>query len=326
MEDDGTSAGFRPERPGLLLNPRAGRVRGRLEAYRRLGRDLAGAHCREAVTPAEITAALDQLTDVDLLVVAGGDGTLQAVLSHFEAAGGAPPVLFALPAGTTNMSARDLGVAGRPERLLRGLATRLARPGAELAVHRRRALRMDLCGAAPVAGMFLGAGVIASGVEYFRERVRRLGVTGEKASALAALRVLLPLLAGRRDGPIGPVGMELRFDDGTHRRSENLLLLVTALDRLLFGSRPYWSPGPGALHCTAVEHAPRALLRALPRLHRGSPGRVLTEANGYHSWNVDHLDIHLNGGIVVDGEVYAASRALGPVRVSATAPVGFARP
>ena len=72
----------------------------------------------------ELLRVPDALTDLlvrepDLIAVNGGDGTVQAVLSawaRLRDAGSVPealPPLAVLPAGSTNMTAHDLGCGGR---------------------------------------------------------------------------------------------------------------------------------------------------------------------------------------------------------------------
>lgn len=322
MAAEAHSTTLHPTAVAVLCNPAAGRVRKDLERIRHQGRRLAGERYREAVTPAEVAAALDGLGRVDLLVVIGGDGTLQAALSHLHP--GPWPTVLPIPGGTTNMSARDLGLRGSPSALLLSLARQLE-ASRGVGVRERPVLCLERPGEAPVVGLFLGAGAIAAGVNYFRERVRGLGVTGEKASALAVLRVLLPLLTGRGDRQRAPLTARLVLDGAQVHQGEQLLILVTALDRLLFGARPYWGQGPGALRCTVLARRPKRLLRRLPALLQGRPGRRLLPEHGYRSWNLDHLELELDGPVVVDGELYSAPGRGGPVQVTAAGPVPFAR-
>ena len=323
MAAEAQPATLHPSAVAVLCNPAAGRVGKDLERIRQHGRRLAGERYREAVTPAEVAGALHSLDPKHLLVVVGGDGTLQAALSHIYP--GPWPAVLPIPGGTTNMSARDLGLRGSPGALLESLARQLeANRG--VSVRARPVLCLERPGTAPVVGLFLGAGAIAAGVNYFRERVRgRLGVTGEKASALAVLRVLLPLLSGRGHGRRAPLSARLVLDSVQVHEGEQFLILVTALDRLLFGARPYWGQGPGSLRCTAVAHPPQRLLRSLPALLRGRPGRRLRPEHGYRSWNLDQIELQLDGPVVVDGELYPAPERGVAVQVSTAGPVPFAR-
>jgi hypothetical protein len=67
------------------------------------------------------------------------------------------------------------------------------------------------------------------------------------------------------------------------------------------------------------------LLRTLPALLRGQPGRHSGISAGYQSRNVGRLSLTLDGPYTLDGEMYQASRAAGPVSISAAGPVTFIR-
>ncbi|MCI1740080.1 MAG: acylglycerol kinase family protein, partial [Pseudomonas veronii] len=115
-----------------------------------------------------------------MLVVVGGDGTLQAALtSLLQTPGAKVPKVFIVPAGTTNMSANAIGLRGSPLRAIKALTrwlthddhTAREKPTAVLQVsdsHTRRAQ----------CGLFFGAGSIVTGVRYFHERVRPTGLKG----------------------------------------------------------------------------------------------------------------------------------------------------
>jgi YegS/Rv2252/BmrU family lipid kinase len=116
---------------GLLFNPRAGKVnvarRGTvltpepgdpLDAVRAYSHIQMGAPLPEypAETLDEITQAAKQAVadGVEILLAAGGDGTLRAVA---EVIIGTPTVLGVVPVGTVNVLARELGIPlDKPER------------------------------------------------------------------------------------------------------------------------------------------------------------------------------------------------------------------
>ncbi|NCP03944.1 MAG: diacylglycerol kinase, partial [Deltaproteobacteria bacterium] len=68
---------------------------------------------REAVTPHDLAQALVDFAEqgIDLLIINGGDGTVQAVLTllYTRKIFDQPPLLALLRAGTTSMLARDVG-------------------------------------------------------------------------------------------------------------------------------------------------------------------------------------------------------------------------
>lgn len=93
-------------RVGILLNPNSGRIRRRLELLRRLAADVPGVDLHETPRAEDLASALRSMptTTTELLVVMGGDGTLQAVLTVLLRQGSALPPLLVIPAGTDRKS------------------------------------------------------------------------------------------------------------------------------------------------------------------------------------------------------------------------------
>ena len=89
----------------------------------------AGIEHRVLADMADLLPALRDLAanDIELLVVNGGDGTLQAVLTAVleDRPFDSLPFLAVLPRGMTNMSAYDVGLKGKPDQSL----ARLLRSG-----------------------------------------------------------------------------------------------------------------------------------------------------------------------------------------------------
>ncbi|NIP58411.1 MAG: diacylglycerol kinase, partial [Gemmatimonadetes bacterium] len=249
-----------------------------------------------------------------------GDGTVQAVLTALDRfrPDGPWPALAVAPGGTANMTASDLGARGSPVTFLEALARRLEEGGgASLSRVRRPVLRVEGGGAGSRSGMFFGAGVVAAGVRYFQRRLDRVAVTGERISAVAVGRVLLGLAFGGETGEAAARSATVSVDGGPAERLEGLLFLASTLERLLLGTRPYWGEGEGPIHFTLVEKGARGLWRGLPRLALGRPGRRLTPERGYRSHEAARLELTLDGPIVLDGELYEARAAEGPLRISA---------
>jgi diacylglycerol kinase (ATP) len=319
--------GFAPATTGILCNTLSGRLRKRREAVRRVLNDFAPARIREACTADEVTAALHAFAaeGIDLLVVAGGDGTLQMVLSCLFA--DRPftklPVLAVIPGGTTNMTALDLGVRGGPVRVLRQLRRCLLDPASARLV-RRAVVRVERGEAPDVYGMCFGAGVLASGVSYFQSRIRRLGITGEFASGLVVLRFLGELLVGRHGKIMRPVEIASIAGHGGMQGGTYLFVLASTLERLLLGARPYWGEQDEPMHVTCVKEGPHRFWRSLLPLLAGR-GRKLREQDGYFSWNARVVDMAMADHFIVDGEVYIADSER-PLHLSATGPAVFLVP
>lgn len=314
----------RGSRVGLLCNPLSGRAGRRLDAVRKAASAIPGGIFREAGSRLEMVSALDEFAaqGVDLLAVIGGDGTVHAVLSHLFGVESAPmlPMLTIIPAGTTNMTATDLGIRGGPLSALARLGTQLARPGTAPA-QIRHVLRVEHAGLL-LHGMFFGAGLIAEGVRFFLERVRGRGITGEMASALVMARYLARLLCLGVGNLSEPMSATLCLDQEPPRNDPFLLVFATTLQRLLLGTRPYWGTEPAPVHATAIASSSRRLWRSLPSVIAGKGGALHAD-DGYVSRNVMALTLQMDGDFVVDGQLYRAVSSQGPVRLAAAGPVRF---
>jgi YegS/Rv2252/BmrU family lipid kinase len=110
----------------------------------------------------------------DLVVAAGGDGTINEVINGLEASG---LPLALLPLGTANVLAAEIGLAGAPRRIAQAIATGSARPVHLGEVNGRR------------FAMMAGVGFDAHVVGAVDPRIKR--AFGKLAYALAAIGELL---------------------------------------------------------------------------------------------------------------------------------------
>ena len=310
---------------GFLFNPMSGRIRKRRDAIRHELAGIPNAASREATSAAEINASVDAFLqeDTDLLVIVGGDGTVQAVLNHLFTTRPMAnwPVLTVVPGGTTNMTALDMGIHGKPEHVLRKLSKCLQ--GRTLPVLlKRHVLCIEQAGAAKVYGMFFGIGLIARAVIFSQGRIKQLGVTGEVYSAIIMLGYLAGALMGRRQGAWAPVQMSVIEQGIELHHGTYAFLFASTLDRLLFGMRPYWGREQEPLHVTFVRQQRKRPLRSLLQLLSGR-GSVLEERDGYYSSNTRTLELLVDDEYIVDGESYRATSHGGPLRISAAGPINF---
>lgn len=316
----------------VLSNPGAARARRGIPALREALPASDGVAHHVTEDPAALPALLchDRWEPDDLLVLNGGDGTVQHALTLLLAGCPTPrlPRLACLPGGTTNMTAFDLNAHRRFAPCLETLR-QAARPGAGPMPAPRSVVRVSAPGGAAGGrcGLFFGAGTIVQGIEYFHARIRRNGGGHEMGAGAALLRALWGI--ARQQPPFdAPLAVALRAPEllpgqGCGPRPVAVrLLLVTTLDRLFLGIRPYWGAGPGALKATLVDHAAHRLVRRMPRLLRGRPDATMTPAFGYHSARLDRLSLRFRGSFTLDGELFAADPQE-VVDVSATERVKF---
>lgn len=312
-------------RVGILLNPKGGQARKYDTVIRLVLADFPTAILREARNAAEFKPAVDDLmqADIDLLVIIAGDGTIKAVLGLLFSS--CPderwPVLLTVPGGTTNMTSLDLGIKGRPEQVLLRLKNHLLQQAAPLFT-KRVVLCVEQTGMNKVYGMFFGIGLITRGVKFSRGRVKRMGVTGGFFTLLIILRSLAGLILGKKQSRWASVDLSIDQSGNGMQRDCYMLGLVSALDHLLLGMRPYWGQESAPLHVTMVKQQRKHLWRSLWPILSGR-GHHLKQQDGYYSYNTQALELMINDEFIVDGELYQSSMENGPLRITATDPVTF---
>ncbi|VUZ85328.1 lipid kinase YegS [Candidatus Methylomirabilis lanthanidiphila] len=296
-------------RVGVLINPESGANREGLQALRHVLDQYKPAIHRYVVGQASVAGALAAMAaqHVDVLAVCGGDGTVQAVLTALLHNGPFTvlPSLALIAGGTSNMTAADVGVRGKPTRALRRLFAWSEGRGPTGRVVRRAIIRVDGgAGSTPQFGMFFSAAGI---VEVTRARwetrrqARSKPMRGAPGTAITVGRYLLGLALGRQ--VVAPTPITIRLDGRSHSVKNYLALFITTLERLNPGIRPYWGEGHGPLRYTAVAYQPRNLLLAAPSLIRGRASRYLTPESGYTSGNIHEAVLQLQTECALDGEI-----------------------
>ena len=115
---------------GIISNPRSHRNHRGLEEIRQMIAGHGDLFHREIDEMAGLPEILAEFASAEVghIVVNGGDGTIQAVMTAAlnNSAGGPPPTLAVLPSGRTNLIAHNIGLQGRP---IDGLARLIARRG-----------------------------------------------------------------------------------------------------------------------------------------------------------------------------------------------------
>jgi len=315
-------------RTGLLCNPTSGFVRKNLHRIRLLTSQIPAFIYRETSGPDHIEMVIDEFKqmDIELIIIIGGDGTVQAILNHLlnRSDFNKLPLISIIPAGTTNMTARDLGYRGSPEKILKKLV-KLHKQSSTGKLVSRPALRIKQADSLIVHGMFFGTGIIASGVKFFHTNIKKSGLTGEFTSAIVILYLLAGLLFNRSAAELSPACILMTDDNGEKHEKTCLIMFASTMDRLLLGMRPYWGKQQEPIHTTYIRSAPSRLWRSLLMILAGR-GIRLAEANGYYSRNNRRLELLMDEDFIVDGEFYRADRQHGPLHISVTDNIDFLIP
>ena len=315
------SPAIRAVRIGMLNNPLSGGNRKGLQKIQKAAATVRPEVLqREVQTPADVSETLADFArqEVNIVVVNGGDGTVQAALTaifhqrFFET----KPALAVLPsAGTTSMIAGDIGLKGSRMSALQKLFSWARTNNDRATMIQRPVLKVQVPSLkTPIYGMFFGAAVIYQATHFCLQKVHTRGVRGEIGAGVALARFLWAVLLKDRK-VVPPVPITIGLNQNVPQKQKYLLVLITTLQRLFLGLRPFWGSQIKPLHYTAVDAHPRHFLQALPSAMRGHQSRHLTPMNGYVSHNIDEARLTLDSGFNLDGELYNPDSKLGPVVV-----------
>jgi hypothetical protein len=296
-------------RIGMINNLRAGRNKRRaLDVLREIegARDVVHAVTTSAQM---VPPALAQMEHerVDLLVVNGGDGTLERVLTGLLAHGRPSwlPVIAPLRGGRTNAAAADFGAARSAAVGLRALLADARSDRLEARVVERAVLRVTpRHGGAPRCGMFVGAGLLGRAVTWTSRNLPK-GRAQETFGVGLVVGKLLADVVLRRDNELTHAEkIRLAFDGAPLPDEERLITLFTSLDRLIFGIRPFWGTGAGAIKATLVRGGAPRIASTVPRILVGHAPAFATPEHGYTSANVTRAELRCDCEVTVDGELF----------------------
>ncbi len=282
----------------------------------------------------QIACALKTIARVrpKVLVINGGDGTVQAALTelhHGGHFGPNPPPVAVLPNGRTNLIAYDLGAAGDPiealERVLELVRT-------DMVPHIVSRELISLSGgrggaehnARPVLGMFLGGAALADSILYCRRKIYPLGLPNWAAHGLTLMMGLVSLIVGRRSRllPVEWAPVKVTVTRRGVMQGRFALLMVTTLERLLLNGK-VGGRGGGAMQLLVVERDLRSILGALAAAIRGRFGRP--GLRGVRIERGDEIRIEGNrSNIILDGEMFETGDGR-PIVLRPTAPMPFLR-
>ncbi len=301
----------------LLSNPRSTGNRSLLPRMRSFCAAHSDIFHYEVETVEQIGEALRTIARVNpkVLVVNGGDGTVQAALTelylgdYFE---GAPPPVAVLPNGNPIVA------------LQRVLELARADMSPHIVERELIALSDGAENGRPVLGMFLGGAGLADTILYCRNKIYPLGLPNGISHVIAALAVLVTLILGIRSALLPPAATPLKVSmmRQGHIQGRFSLLIVTTLHKLLLGSSTN-GYGTGALQLMVVDQRPIPLLRTL---FAGVFGRIgIGQMDGVHFERGDEIRIEGDrSSVILDGEIFQAGEGK-PIVLKTTPPVPFLR-
>lgn len=294
-----------PGAPLILVNPRSFRMslRGRLPRINALVSSRQ-ATMLEVTGPEDIDRGIRDSLErgCRLLVVIGGDGTLQAAVTSLAslAAPSQTPRILVLGGGRTNYTARDIGTH---DRLLSTLEAALDQPE-QLTDTERQTLVVehpDLD--QPLHGFFIAGALVDHVIRDchdYRSRGQGALRRGHLSTAWRVMQLALLGLVGR--GYFQAPRLSIRTSSLGQLDKPVRLLLLTSLHHRDEWIDPYAGRGSGSVRLSAISSRARGFWRRLPRLVCGRYTDSMTPEAGYLSGMTDEVRIVGLSGISLDGQ------------------------
>lgn len=283
-----------------------------------------GVRIEEPKTRPELRRLLAELVrdGLDLVIVAGGDGTVRDVLTcGAEIWAGSEPVIGVLPCGKTNALAIDLGV---PDDATVADLIASWRAGSTID---RSPIEIELAGeGTPVLGFLFGGGAFVDATEL-AQTTHRWGAVNNLAVGMSVFGgVFSTFFGGARSPWRQGKQMAIRYGKGARPRhgatldseAARFLFLASTMERLPLDAAVFGERRAG-LKTLVVDAPPRRFLRNFVRIMRGVDVPAL-ERDGIHRVDAQEVRIMLEGGFVLDGERFPA----GDYLLRQGAPIRFA--
>ncbi len=278
----------------------------------------------------QIAKALQTIARVKpkVLVINGGDGTVQAALTELHQGGhfgDTPPPVAVLPNGKTNLIALDLGAEGSPLKALERIVEMAKHDLHEHLVDRELiALSEGEEGGKVVLGMFLGGAGLSEFILYCRHKIYPLGLPNVASHVLTVFAALASVLFGLRAKflPDRPSPIKISLIREGQYSGTFAVLIVTTLEKLLLMRRFARSKqSRGRLQFMVIEQQTGAIIRFLFSVLFGRLGK--NTQKGIHLEQGDMIRIEgQNSNVLMDGELFQAQDGH-PIILKSTKPVSF---
>ncbi len=316
-------------RIGLLNNLRAGRSNPEVRRIIHLLKDYPDVAHIETTSVRSVPEALASLArqDVELLVVNGGDGTLQYTLTQMLTTEDFPniPMVAPLRGGRTNMSALDIGAHRNPVKGLQALLEDVKAGRIEDRLVDRPLLRVETLRDRGIHyGFFFGAGLIHRAIDLTHKVFPQGRTQGSFGAGLVTLGLILRAIARRRDGVLIPDKAQIMLDGELIEGGEFTLIIASSLQRLFLKINPFWGEEKAPVRFTAMASSSKRTALAAPGILRGKPPAFVKSETGYTSRNVKEVELRIDAGFTVDGETIQP-RSGEIVRVSGDRRIRFVR-
>lgn len=279
-------------RAAFFINPhseRVGKKGSRIANHARgLGAQVYDLALFEAL-PNQVSAARER---ADLIVIEGGDGTVQCVMSEFLRQCSDDETLpeFAIASGgMTNQVAKLIGMRHVSRSGLKDifetpdtLETRMIRVSSEAQPDQY--------------GFLFSTGALPMVTDYAKSELHSRGIGG----SAAVVGGIVKAVTAERDSVMPATDCTLSLPSET-LTGPHLGTVATTLPSITLGLDPFWGDGDGPVRLTYVDGNYRGLYRHVAELWVGRKGKD-RRPDGLHSWNVEAAEFEYSGPVMLDGE------------------------
>ena len=307
-------------RAGVLINPNSGRGNGKGVALGQMLTPEKNLTLRYLEDFSRLTSYLYEMSKdgVTDLFISSGDGTVQAIqtllaeTSIFKQC----PNICLLPHGTTNLTAADLGFKNRnlaaQKKFITTLQPNIMRSRATLRV-------VNPASGGVRHGMALGLGAAAEATRHAQLAFNDKGVRGNLASfatiggsiAKSLFTTAKPDDQTRIDRAYA---IKLWHQNQLLCEGPQLMLVATTLEKMFFGTKPFWGGSNGPLRVSVFPYPVPNMLRWLVPMVYGGENRKLPK--GAFSFCCASFAIETPHGFVMDGEFFEGPKN-GPLKIEA---------
>lgn len=239
--------------------------------------------------PSQVSHALDTS---DLIVIEGGDGTVQCVMSEVmrQVGNEADMPDFAIASGgMTNQIAKIIGMK------------RVGRSGLKNIHDDPKALQTRMiclsCEGAPDQyGFLFSTGALPMVTDYTKTELHSRGIGG----SVAVVGGLVKAVTSERDSVMPATDCILSIN-GETLTGPHLGTVATTLPSITMGLDPFWGDEDGALRLTYVGGSCSKLSRHIAEIWVGLKDKD-RRPDGFHSWNTDQAAFTYSGPVMMDGE------------------------
>ena len=259
-------------RVGVLFNPLSGKNRQDLKNISQTISKYPLTFHRSVQTPQDIYEALFDFAShkVDLVVISGGDGTVQAVLTvlfnHQPFAKQPQPELVVLEAGTTNMIAGDVGVLGDQNKALHRLFQWVQTGSGRVTKIQRPIIRLQVPGHEVKCGMFFGAASISQGIQYYQKNLHNKGLRGFPGICLTLARYLWAACQQTQPCLLQQLQNRVWFERPTAAKRKFSVIICQHTGSVIFRPAPLLGKGKAA-RCVYSSQVEGQIPAAGPAVH-----------------------------------------------------------